>query len=47
MIKIASYDHASKLNSEKLRCGGEHPGVEEGAPGAKTYEDGAPVPDHG
>ena len=28
-------------------CGGEHPDVEEGIPGAKTYEDGAPVPDHG
>ena len=36
-----------QLNSEKLCCGGEHPGVEEGAPGAKTYDDGVPVPDHG
>ena len=47
MIEITSYAYASKLNSEKLCCGGEHPGVEEGVPGAKTYEDGAPVPDHG
>ena len=36
-----------QLNSEKLCCGREHPGMEEGAPGAKTYDDGAPVPDHG
>ena len=47
MIEITSYAHASKLTSEKLCCGEEHPGVEEGAPGAKTSEDGAPVPDHG
>ena len=42
MIEITSYAHASKLNCEKLCCGGEHPGVEEDAPGAKTYDGGAP-----
>ena len=47
LIEITSYAHASKLNCEKLCCGGEHPGVEEGAPDAKTYDGGAPVPDHG
>ena len=45
--KLCPIAHASKLNCEKLCCGGEHPGVEESAPDAKTYDGGAPVPDHG